>query len=108
MTHPGMLWYVEYNQRYWPSAESSRGLVALPLFHKNALRGTVKPMLFAGASFVLMPGYEPRAYLEALAKSTSTYSRGVAAVFTMFLQSRDLLKSSTSPRSRASPSARRW
>ena len=45
---------------------SDRGLVALPLFHKNALRGTVKPMLYAGGSFVLMPGYEPRAYLEAL------------------------------------------
>ena len=41
MTHHGMLWYVAYNQRYWPSAESDRGLVALPLFHKNALRGTV-------------------------------------------------------------------
>lgn len=92
MTHHGMLWYVAYNQRYWPSVESSRGLVALPLFHKNALRGTVKPMLFAGGSFVLMPGYEPRAYLEALAKYKCTYSRGVAAVFTMFLQYRDLLR----------------
>jgi long-chain acyl-CoA synthetase len=92
MTHRGMLWYVDYNHRYWPSAESSRGLVALPLFHKNALRGTVKPMLFAGGSFVLMPGYEPRAYLEALAKYQCTYSRGVAAVFTMFLQYRELLK----------------
>ena len=35
MTHRGMLWYVAYNQRYWPSSESDRGLVALPLFHKN-------------------------------------------------------------------------
>ena len=93
MTHRGMLWYVAYNQRYWPSAESERGLIALPLFHKNALRGTVKPMLYAGGSFVLMPGYEPRAYLEALAKYRCTYSRGVAAVFTMFLQHRDYLDS---------------
>jgi long-chain acyl-CoA synthetase len=92
MTHRGMLWYVAYNQRYWPSAESDRGLVALPLFHKNALRGTVKPMLYAGGSFVLMPSYEPRAYLEALAKYRCTYSRGVAAVFTMFLQHRDYLR----------------
>ena len=93
MTHRGMLWYVAYNQRYWPSAESDRGLIALPLFHKNALRGTVKPMLYAGGSFVLMPGYEPRAYLEGLAKYKCTYSRGVAAVFTMFLQHRDYLQS---------------
>jgi long-chain acyl-CoA synthetase len=92
MTHHGMLWYVAYNQRYWPCAESDRGLVALPLFHKNALRGTVKPMLYAGGSFVLMPGYEPRAYLEALAKYKCTYSRGVAAVFTMFLQHRKHLQ----------------
>jgi long-chain acyl-CoA synthetase len=92
MTHRGMLWYVAYNQRYWPSSEDDRGLIALPLFHKNALRGTVKPMLYAGGSFVLMPAYEPRAYLEALAKYKCTYSRGVAAVFTMFLQHRDYLK----------------
>jgi long-chain acyl-CoA synthetase len=92
MTHRGMLWYVAYNQRYWPSSEHDRGLIALPLFHKNALRGTVKPMLYAGGSFVLMPAYEPRAYLEALAKYKCTYSRGVAAVFTMFLQHRDYLR----------------
>ena len=92
MTHHGMLWYVDYNQRYWPADENARGLIALPLFHKNALRGTVKPMLFAGGSFVLMPAYEPRAYLEALAKYKCTYSRGVAAVFTMFLQYRDELQ----------------
>ena len=64
MTHRGMLWYVAHNQRYWPSSEDDRGLIALPLFHKNALRGTVKPMLYAGGSFVLMPAYEPRQYLE--------------------------------------------
>jgi long-chain acyl-CoA synthetase len=92
MTHRGMLWYVAYNQRYWPSAESDRGLVALPLFHKNALRGTVKPMLYAGGSFVLMPAYDPLAYLDALAKYKCTYSRGVAAVFTMFLQHGDYLR----------------
>jgi long-chain acyl-CoA synthetase len=91
MTHAGMLWYVKYNQRYWPSTPEDRGLIALPLFHKNAMRGTVKPMLYAGGSFVLMPGYEPRAYLEALARYRVTYSRGVAAVFTMFLQHRDAL-----------------
>lgn len=93
MTHAGMLWYVDYNQRYWPTSADARGMIALPLFHKNAMRGTVKPALFAGASFVLMPGYDPKGYLEALAKYRCTYSRGVAAVFTMLLQQRDLIAS---------------
>jgi long-chain acyl-CoA synthetase len=91
MTHHGMLWYLASNQRYWPASENDRGMVALPLFHKNALRGTVKPMLYAGGSFVLMPSYEPRAYLQALAKYKCTYSRGVSAVFTMFLQHREMI-----------------
>ena len=73
MTHSGMLWYIHYNQRYWPTQPEYRGLIALPLFHKNAMRGTVKPMLYAGASFVLMPAYEPLAYLDALAKYRCTY-----------------------------------
>ncbi|MGQ0654609.1 MAG: class I adenylate-forming enzyme family protein [Betaproteobacteria bacterium] len=92
MTHAGMLWYVAYNQKYWPTTPEDRGLIALPLFHKNAMRGTVKPMLYAGGSFVLMPGYEPKTYLHALSKYRCTYSRGVAAVFTMFLQHREELK----------------
>jgi long-chain acyl-CoA synthetase len=93
MTHHGMLWYVTHNQRYWPASSDDRGLIALPLFHKNALRGTVKPMLYAGGSFVLMPAYDPRDYLEALAKYRCTYTRGVAAVFTMVLQHRDFIDS---------------
>ena len=28
MTHAGMLWYVGYNQRYWPSTPEDRGLIA--------------------------------------------------------------------------------
>jgi long-chain acyl-CoA synthetase len=91
MTHRGMLWYVAHNQRHWPASPDDRGCVALPLFHKNALRGTVKPMLFAGGSFVLMPGFDPKAYVDALAKYRCTFSRGVAAVFTMVLEQRDHL-----------------
>jgi len=91
MTHRGMLWYVAHNQQYWPAKPDDRGCVALPLFHKNALRGTVKPMLFAGGSFVLMPSFEPIAYLRTLAKYRCTYSRGVAAVFALVLQHRDLI-----------------
>jgi long-chain acyl-CoA synthetase len=91
MTHRGMLWYVAHNQRHWPASPQDCGCVALPLFHKNALRGTVKPMLFAGGSFVLMPAFDAKTYVETLAKYRCTFSRGVAAVFTMVLEQRDHL-----------------
>ena len=93
MTHRGMLWYVAYNQRYWPSArELARPRRAAAVPQERACAARSSRCCYAGGSFVLMPGYEPRAYLEALAKYKCTYSRGVAAVFTMFLQYRDLLK----------------
>lgn len=91
-THRGILWYIIHNQRHWPVSEDDRGLISLPLFHKSALRGTVKPMLYAGGSFVIMPRYEPKPYLNALAKYRCTFSRGVAAVFAMFLQHKDYLR----------------
>lgn len=92
ITHRGMLWYVAHNQKYWPASDDDRGLIALPLFHKNALRGTVKPMLYAGGSFVIMPAFEPKVFLDALAKYRCTFTRGVAAVFSTFLQHADYLK----------------
>src|SRR5262249_61237690 len=48
MTHHGRLWYVAYNERYWPSAATDRGLVPLPLLPNNAAPAPGDPMLYAG------------------------------------------------------------
>ena len=61
------------------------------LFHKNAMRGTIKPALYAGASVVLLPRFEPRAFLEAAAQYRATFSGGVPAIFSMLLGQKDLL-----------------
>jgi long-chain acyl-CoA synthetase len=91
-THEGQLWSVRMSQRYWPVGEEERGIVAAPLYHKNAMRGTVKPMLYAGASVVLMPGFEPRAYLEAIARQRCTSAFGVPAMFAMLLREEAVLR----------------
>ncbi|HZQ75669.1 MAG TPA: class I adenylate-forming enzyme family protein [Burkholderiales bacterium] len=89
--HDGQLWSIRMSQRYWPVGEEERGIVAAPLYHKNAMRGTVKPMLYAGASVVLMPGFEPRAYLEAIARHRCSSAFGVPAMFAMLLAEKDLI-----------------
>jgi long-chain acyl-CoA synthetase len=91
-THDGQLWSIRMSQRYWPVGEGERGIVAAPLYHKNAMRGTIKPMLYAGASVVLMPGFEPRAYLEAIAQHRCTSAFGVPAMFAMLLREESLLR----------------
>jgi acyl-CoA synthetase (AMP-forming)/AMP-acid ligase II len=50
-------------------------------------------MLSAGGSVVLLPNFEPRRFLRALAGYRCTHTGGVPAVFTLLLQERDLIES---------------
>ncbi len=92
LTHKGMLWSIRSTQEHWPTAASEIGLIAVPLFHKNAMRGTIKPALYAGAKAIIMPRFEPLAYLQALSRYQVTFSGGVPAIFAMLLQHRDLIE----------------
>ncbi len=85
-------------QKYWPSPPSARTLTAVPLYHKNAMAGAIKPMLHCGGSVVILPNFEPRRFLQTLSHYRCTKSGGVPAVFTRLLQHRDLIASSISRR----------
>ncbi|MGE0005180.1 MAG: AMP-binding protein [Parvibaculaceae bacterium] len=91
LTHAGQLWWIRAVQRYWPSTPASRVLTAVPLYHKNAMAGAVKPMLHCGGSVVILPNFEPRRFLTALSQYRCTATGGVPAVFTLLLQHRDLI-----------------
>jgi long-chain acyl-CoA synthetase len=92
LTHAGQLWWVRAVQRYWPSRSDGRSLAAVPLYHKNAMAGAIKPKLHAGGSVVLLPGFEPVRFLRALAGYRCTNVGGVPAVFSLLLQHHDLIE----------------
>jgi len=92
LTHGGQLWWIRTLHRYWPSAKDSRALAAVPLYHKNAMAGAIKPKLHAGASVVLLPGFEPVRFLGALSEYRCTNAGGVPAVFSLLLKHRDLIE----------------
>jgi long-chain acyl-CoA synthetase len=48
LTHADQRWWLDCLQRYWPKPAETRALVAVPLYHKNAMAGAIKPMLAAG------------------------------------------------------------
>lgn len=93
LTHGGMLWGIEHSERYWPRNPSERSIVAAPMFHKNAMRGTIKPTLRSGGSVVIMKDFQPRSYLEALAEHHVTNCGGVPAMFALLLKEKDILSS---------------
>lgn len=93
LTHGGQMWWVRCVEKYWPNAPDSRALVAVPLYHKNAMAGAIKPLLHIGASVVLLPDFEPRRFLTTLAEYRCTKASSVPTVFTKLLQQRDLIES---------------
>lgn len=93
LTHGGMIWGIEHSQRYWPMTGADRVIVAAPMFHKNAMRGNVKPALRGGGSLVILRGFEPRRYLQALSDHRVTYCSGVPTMFAEMLRHADLLES---------------
>ncbi|NKB21825.1 MAG: AMP-binding protein [Alphaproteobacteria bacterium] len=98
LTHEGMLWGIRAAQQHWPCKPTDRTLVAGPLFHKNAMRVSIKPKLYAGASAVILPRFEPRTMLQALADYECTDTGGVPAMYRMMLAEEELLRDLKFPR----------
>ncbi len=92
LTHAGQLWWLNTYLKTWPPAEGVRNLVAVPLYHKNAMAGAVKPRLATGGSMVLMPEFSARDFLHAIADHKVTHISGVPTVFTLLLEETDLLE----------------
>jgi acyl-CoA synthetase (AMP-forming)/AMP-acid ligase II len=64
--------------------ETEVALLAAPLFHKNAAM-TLKSMLLAAGSCVILPGFDPVAVLRAIDRFGVTYLSGVPAMYRMLL-----------------------
>ena len=92
LTHAGQMWWLKALLHYWPTTPEVRNLVAVPLYHKNAMAGAVKPRLASGGSMVLMPEFKARPFLENAARYRVTNVSGVPTVFTLILEETDLIE----------------
>lgn len=93
LTHGGMLWGIEQSEAFWPVAPTERGIVAAPMFHKNAMRGVIKPLLRGGASVVILPRFEATSFLRALAAWRVTSAGGVPAMYAEIARLEALIRS---------------
>jgi acyl-CoA synthetase (AMP-forming)/AMP-acid ligase II len=93
LTHESQAWWIARALELYPVDPEERSLVAVPLYHKNAMAGVVKIKLPGGASMVLLPSFEPRRFLETLSAFHCTHATGVPTVFSLALRERDLIGS---------------
>jgi long-chain acyl-CoA synthetase len=92
LTHGGMLWGIEQSERWWPVPPTERGIVAAPMFHKNAMRGVIKPMLRGGASVVILPRFEAASFLRAVSEHRVTGAGGVPAMYAEIARHAELIR----------------
>ena len=91
LTHRGQFWNADVVRRIMMFDETDRGLVAVPLYHKNAMASAVKPLLMAGGALVVLPGFDAAEVIRAIARHRCTYLTGVPAMFRMILNQKALL-----------------
>jgi long-chain acyl-CoA synthetase len=89
--HAGQVWNADILRKAIMFDDTERALVAVPLFHKNAMAGAVKPLLLAGGSFVILPGFDAAEVIRAIERYKVTYMTGVPAMYKMILAEKDLL-----------------
>ena len=92
LTHGGQFWNAGMVRRVMMFDETDRGLVAVPLYHKNAMASAVKPLLMAGGTLVILPGFDAAEVIKAIARYRCTFMTGVPAMFRLVLNQKRLLQ----------------
>jgi long-chain acyl-CoA synthetase len=91
LTHGGQIWNADILRKEVQVDDTERALVSVPLYHKNAMAGAVKPFLLGGGSLAILPGFDPRRVIEAIDRYRITYLTGVPAMYKMILAEKDAL-----------------
>jgi acyl-CoA synthetase (AMP-forming)/AMP-acid ligase II len=89
LTHGGQLWAAETLVEYRRLRPEDRGILAAPLYHKNALVA-VKTALASGGSSVLVPRFEAASYAMAIGDWGVTMLTGVPTMMRMLLDDPNL------------------
>jgi len=84
LTHGGQVWCADILRKIYFFDESDVALLAAPLFHENAAM-TLKALLLAGGTCVVLPGFDPVVVLRAIDRYRVTYLSGVPAMYRMLL-----------------------
>jgi long-chain acyl-CoA synthetase len=92
LTHGGQIWNADMMRKADVIDHTERALVAVPLYHKNAMAGAVKPFLLAGGSLVILPGFDAVEVIKAIDQYRVTYLTGVPAMYKMILRETEALR----------------
>ncbi|MFD1703580.1 AMP-binding protein [Methylopila henanensis] len=89
LSHAGHLWVVRTRMAD-DDLRAERMLIAAPLYHMNALANALLA-LAAGATVLLLPQFQARAYIAAIDRHRATWATAVPPMIAMMLREKDAL-----------------
>jgi long-chain acyl-CoA synthetase len=90
LSHESQRWPLEQAIRLYGDLSHHRFIVAAPMFHMNATF-SVQQALAVGASLVLMPSFDARAYARAIERFGVTWLTSVPTMLALVARERELL-----------------
>jgi long-chain acyl-CoA synthetase len=89
LSHRGQLWALS-TRTSGALNEAERYIIAQPLFHMNGLFA-IKTIFATNASVVLLPAFETKSYIEAIAKYKATAATAVPTMWARVVKESELL-----------------
>ena len=91
LSHATKWWTANSGVRSMMHAASDSALIVGPLYHANALWGSLLPMLYVGGSVAILPGFAPLPVIEAIDRYRPTTMSGTPSMYSLMLAEREAL-----------------
>ena len=91
LSHATKWWTANSGARSMMHSAADKSLIVGPLYHANALWGSLLPMLYVGGSAAILPGFAPAPVLEAIDRYRPTVMSGTPSMYSLMLAERDTL-----------------
>ena len=93
LSHASRWWTARSNVRAMMNVQSDRALIVGPLYHANALWGSLMPMLYIGGSAAILPDFAAVPVIEAIDLYKPTFMSGTPSMYSLMLAEREALQS---------------
>lgn len=92
LSHASKWWTARSGVRAMMNVQSDRALIVGPLYHANALWGSLMPMLYVGGSTAILPGFNAVPVIEAIDRHKPTFMSGTPSMYSLLLAEREALR----------------
>lgn len=91
LSHESKLFNAQSNSKAMMHDETEKALITGPLYHANALWGSMMPMLYVGGAMAILPNFEAPKVIEAIDRYKTTFMSGTPSMFTLMLAQHEAL-----------------